>query len=192
MSCVERLANGAFAAGEATEARVADYDVVRAEMPLMRHPGKLGDLPDAPGVYFVQLDQGDGEGPIKIGMSSVSLRSRVAEFDGGYPWRVVPLGWAPGGAKEEQAAHFAMRKHRMNGEWFRPHADVFAFIGRCRDNPIRRAVVEPKKQVSVFDIKAYESWVRGESPDDACPVLAARKPHRLHFFSVAPTPRLAT
>ena len=53
-------------------------------------------------------------------------------------------------------------------------ADVFAFIGRCREQAIRRAVVEPKKQKSVFDIKAYESWVRGETTDETMPVLVAR------------------
>ena len=144
----------------------------RRNAPLV--PVVTNELPDAPGVYFVQLAMPDGNGPIKIGVSSTSMRTRVADFNSGYPWRVVVLGWAPGGQEEERAAHFAMRAHRMNGEWFKPHPDVFAFVGRCQAGSIEDAAIheidrDTKPQGPIFDVKAYEAWVNGE--DVECPIL---------------------
>ena len=131
-------------------------------------------LPEAPGVYFVRLDMPEDAGPIKIGVSASNMRRRVDDFNGGYPWRVVPLGWTHGSANEERMIHAVLASHRMNGEWFRPAEAGRSFVAKCKAMGILEAISPTKKEPVRFDVKAYKSWINGEDLPGVSFGLAAR------------------
>lgn len=130
-------------------------------------------LPEAPGVYFVRLDTPEDAGPIKIGVSASNMRRRVDDFNGGYPWRVVPLGWAHGSANEERMIHSVLASYRMNGEWFRPSEQVRSFVAKCMAVGILEAISPRKAKPVRFDAEAYKSWLSGDGPPQWETSLAA-------------------
>lgn len=76
-------------------------------------------------VYFIQA--GDG-GPIKIGCScNVAMRLSVLQIGNAEPLRT--LCTMPGAFAEEHRLHARFKADNIGGEWFRPSADLMAFIG---------------------------------------------------------------
>lgn len=71
-------------------------------------------------VYFLQ--QGEG-GPVKVGVTDNVVR-RVKELEAQRGARLTLLATMPGTRDLEQAIHRALAAHRIEGEWFRPVADV--------------------------------------------------------------------
>lgn len=209
-ACADSLAAGTFDAGATIADRIRDRD--SSEVPpesvdvaneptcrlprganrgSARHINKTGlmSLPESPGVYFIQVQSGGESGPIKIGISSTNVQWRVRMIACGFPWPLKVLGWTSGGPQEERLAQHVMRKHRMNGEWFRNDEVVSEFVSRCVAVGVKGAskernwfklgsAVVPKEQKPYFDMKAYISWLNGETED--CPPiqLAAREPQR--------------
>lgn len=76
-------------------------------------------------VYFIQ--EGD-DGPIKIGYTAANPKGRLAALQTGNanPLRIVT--WAPGTLEDEKALHGRFAHLRMQGEWFRPVAELLTFI----------------------------------------------------------------
>jgi hypothetical protein len=71
-------------------------------------------------VYFIQ--SGD-RGAIKIGYSR-RAGVRLSQLQAGSPVRLYLLCAIPGGPALERCLHSGLRRHRIRGEWFRPHAEV--------------------------------------------------------------------
>jgi hypothetical protein len=94
-----------------------------------RRKGSLG-LMAGPCVYFIQ--SGDS-GPVKIGYSDDPGR-RLAQLQTGHPESLVLLCWIAGGPTKEREVHDRFRAERLreDGEWFRPSADLMAYIGSVR------------------------------------------------------------
>lgn len=75
-------------------------------------------------VYAIQMGF---QGPIKIGVS-VTPPWRRQELQTGNPYELRILTTFKGGRDLEKSLHNRLAKHRMTGEWFKPHDDVFAAL----------------------------------------------------------------
>lgn len=89
----------------------------------------LLDAPSGPGVYFVRQGL---DGLIKIGVA-INVRTRVSSLQTANPTRLHYLGAVLGAGKaEETALHLRFAGLREHGEWFRPGAELLAFIVSTR------------------------------------------------------------
>lgn len=77
-------------------------------------------------VYFIQ--SGGSDGPIKIGTTRVSAAARLADLQIGSPVPLALLATIAGGHEREAALHARFARLRLRGEWFRPEAELVAFI----------------------------------------------------------------
>lgn len=77
-------------------------------------------------IYFIQIDMPDG--PVKVGFTKTSVRKRVLELQQMAPYRLKWIGYFEGHYTEERKAHRHLHTDRIRGEWFRPTADVLAFV----------------------------------------------------------------
>lgn len=87
-------------------------------------------------VYFIQLR--GRRGPIKIGYtrSHDTLRTRFDSLQHCSPYVARLLGvLESAGPGTEKALHRMLRKHRLRGEWYRPHADVLEVVEMGRLSP---------------------------------------------------------
>lgn len=82
--------------------------------------------PKVPVVYFVQAGEF-----VKIGKST-DWRARIAGLQTGSPHVVVPLLVLPATPNAERLLHYQFAEHRINGEWFRPAAEIMAYIEEHR------------------------------------------------------------
>jgi len=73
-------------------------------------------------VYFLRAGEA-----VKIGHTS-DLKARIRALETGSAHRIVPLGVVPGDQAIGRAIHHRLDAHRMNGEWFSPHRDVFDLL----------------------------------------------------------------
>jgi excisionase family DNA binding protein len=80
-------------------------------------------------IYFIQA--GDA-GPIKIGYTLNSVANRLAGIQTGNHEELRIIGVMPGGRATEAEIHEQIAQHRIRGEWFHPHADVFALLRRLQ------------------------------------------------------------
>lgn len=76
-------------------------------------------------IYFFQGDSNNS--PIKIGRAA-NIGKRLAEVQTGNPWKqnVLYAFWSDGDV--EALIHKRFRKHRLNGEWFRPVPRIYDLI----------------------------------------------------------------
>ncbi|MEN1681078.1 MAG: GIY-YIG nuclease family protein [Planctomycetota bacterium] len=74
--------------------------------------------------YFIQQGRG---GPIKIGVASDPL-SRLAALQTGNPEQLFLLGSIKGDCEGHLHRKFA--KHRLVGEWFKPHQQLLRYIAK--------------------------------------------------------------
>jgi hypothetical protein len=77
-------------------------------------------------VYFFRW--GSPDGPIKIGFTKTSVRRRIIALQQSSPYEIEWLGYFAGTYLDERAAHRRLHAHKLRGEWFLPHKDVFDFI----------------------------------------------------------------
>lgn len=82
-------------------------------------------------VYFIQ--RGAENGPIKIGGTQGMVRMRLNGLQNGSPERLRLLGQL---RARETSVQSMFEKHRISGEWFRPHREVLEFV--------RTSTVKPK------------------------------------------------
>ncbi len=83
-------------------------------------------------IYFAQCGN---DGPIKIGHTSSSLRSRITYLQVGCPWPIRVLGTMNGDETDEGRLLGKFSHIRMRGEWFRPEADLVAFVAANASPP---------------------------------------------------------
>jgi hypothetical protein len=76
-------------------------------------------------VYFIQAVS--GEGPIKIGYTSRSPKSRLASLQTGNAAKLTIIGAHPGNQGHESRLHTRFAEFRLHGEWFRPAPPVLEF-----------------------------------------------------------------
>jgi hypothetical protein len=79
-------------------------------------------------VYFVQAPCGS----IKIGRAR-NVEFRIRELQCANPQKLTLLAVALDGNREAEY-HRRFAEHRMQGEWFQPHADILAEIERLGAN----------------------------------------------------------
>lgn len=97
-------------------------------------------------VYFIQA--GDG-GLIKIGHAR-SVTQRLAALQTGSSKTLRVLHEMRGGALEEQGLHGALRRHRIQGEWFAPHPEVLNCIARLKgEKPKELAALDAADMASM-------------------------------------------
>lgn len=75
-------------------------------------------------VYFIQRGE---RGDIKIGYSDKPGR-RLSALQTGSPEPLHLLATLPGDMALERELHRRFAAHRLNGEWFRPAAEIFTFV----------------------------------------------------------------
>lgn len=100
-------------------------------------------------VYFIQ--QGTN-GPIKIGTTSGSPLTRVRELQISCTENLYLIGWVVG---IESEIHERFVKHRISGEWFRPHKSIVRFA--CLNTP-------PLKLIRHRDKVTYSGQLRDLRP----------------------------
>lgn len=86
-------------------------------------PKGLAGGPDDGVVYLVQA--GPRGGPVKIGYSRTPLK-RIRKMQTGNPRRLRLLAVIDGPRSLERRIQETFKLDRVNGEWFRPSADMFA------------------------------------------------------------------
>jgi hypothetical protein len=95
-------------------------------------------------VYFIQAE---GGGPIKIGRAA-NARARLKALQTGSGAPLILLATQPGGAEQERALHILLKKHRLRGEWFAPHADVLKVVeAATAEKPVELYVNDEAGQV---------------------------------------------
>lgn len=73
-------------------------------------------------IYFMQVESG----AIKIGFTGSSAERRLKHVQTHNHEPVVLISTRAGNRRDELALHRRFGKHRIHGEWFRPHQDVLA------------------------------------------------------------------
>ena len=72
-------------------------------------------------VYFIQAGPG---GPIKIGFTKNDVKQRKMELQTGNPFKLKVLFTYNLPHPTESELHYKHSKHRLEGEWFKPHRDI--------------------------------------------------------------------
>ncbi len=80
-------------------------------------------------VYFLRSGP---SGPIKIGFTGTTPTVRLAALQTGNPEVLAFLGTLQGTREDEQQLHQRFGHLHVQGEWFRPEADLLAFIDGAR------------------------------------------------------------
>ena len=75
-----------------------------------------------PSVYFIANSR---SGAIKIG-HSINPVARLKGLQTASPDILTILGHAPGTVADEHRLHLSLQRHRLQGEWFKPHREVEA------------------------------------------------------------------
>lgn len=83
----------------------------------------------ASSVYFIAAVGG----PIKIGLA-VNPLDRLRSLQTAHPKKLRLLATVPGDHRAEAAYHQRFATHRLQGEWFAPHAEILDEIRRIRSN----------------------------------------------------------
>lgn len=66
-------------------------------------------------VYFITVE---GQSVVKIGTTEVHPAARLSMLQTGCPQKLILLGSCPGTSRDEHAAHRALAKYKIRGEWF--------------------------------------------------------------------------
>lgn len=76
-------------------------------------------------VYFIMSDK---TREIKIGFTAGQADKRLSVLQTAHPYRLQLLATIPGSRDYEKSLHNRFSGHRLEGEWFKPHPDLLAFI----------------------------------------------------------------
>lgn len=68
--------------------------------------------------------------PVKVGFSTDPYK-RLSKHYGGFPYPVEVIGVWEGTLADEKNFHNRYAEYRLNGEWFRPTAEMLDEIDRC-------------------------------------------------------------
>lgn len=112
-------------------------------------------------VYFIREK---GTGCIKIGKTT-DVRGRIKGLQTGSPQGLQLLAVVPGYTEVEDRMHRRFAAHRVSGEWFRPAAELLAFIdgvlaaGHAADLVVAAAEVAGLK-AQLKEMREELSWHR--------------------------------
>jgi len=115
--------------------------------------------------YFIQRGT---DGPIKIGRTK-ALAKRLEVLQGASAEKLVVRGWIHGDLESQMHELFAA--HRMHGEWFRPDAEIMAFIQHRASVDARDTVAAVAKMILNLSTQAaqelqefwFEAAMKGKS-----------------------------
>lgn len=82
-------------------------------------------------IYFIQSGEPADRGPIKVGIAKDPAK-RMRDLQIGNPERLRLLGFSDLEVDgfQEGLLHLELAEHRLSGEWFRPHRDLYDVIDR--------------------------------------------------------------
>jgi DNA-binding transcriptional regulator YdaS (Cro superfamily) len=98
-----------------------------------------------PVVYFLRVG---GDGPVKIGYSSLDPVQRMADLQVGCPWKLTFWGCIPGTSQNEAWLHEKFEAYKMQGEWFQPVPEVTEEIAAILANSF---YAWPTKELTALD-----------------------------------------
>lgn len=111
--------------------QVAVHDHLRDKSEAQALAEPHPDLPDGwstmPLTYFVYAL---GASAVKIGYTNVGLSERLRGLSTGCPFELIPAAVILGGMRNETKAHKRLFRHRLRGEWFDAHVDVWEYAER--------------------------------------------------------------
>lgn len=113
-------------------------------------------------VYFIQVEIVH---LIKVGVAS-NLQKRILAIRVGCPLRLQLLAHMPGDEDIERALHRKLATHRVQGEWFEPHADVMAEVEKAREHPQHVPLAPVERHLTRARAAAYV-MTRCELDDDS-------------------------
>jgi len=76
-------------------------------------------------VYFIRSEKNH---EIKIGFTAGQVEKRLSSLQTAHPYKLQLLATIPGTTEDEKSLHERFTNIRLEGEWFKPHADLVAFI----------------------------------------------------------------
>lgn len=115
-------------------------------------------------VYFVQMGQ---DGPVKIGYSrdEAALKARMRSIDYGLPYPARLLGTLRrAGRQVEHTLHVSFARHRLRGEWFRPHPDILQAARSASQGIQFNGERRDRRPLEAAD-RAYRKVVRSSHAD---------------------------
>lgn len=104
-------------------------------------------------IYFIQ--ESTQTGPVKVGFSTNTL-NRLETLQGWSPRPLNILHTFMGVIKEELMVHQYLAPHWLYGEWFAPHADVFAAMWALKFDVLKPHDLPRRGQVG----RRHESVMR--------------------------------
>jgi len=76
-------------------------------------------------IYFIRSEKTHA---IKIGFTADQVEKRLSSLQTAHPYKLQLLATTLGTVEYEKSLHARFSSHRLEGEWFKPHPDVLAFI----------------------------------------------------------------
>jgi len=76
-------------------------------------------------VYFIRSEKNH---EIKIGFTAGKVEKRLSSLQTAHPYKLQLLATMPGTMEYEKSLHERFASIRLEGEWFKPHPDLLAFI----------------------------------------------------------------
>lgn len=78
-------------------------------------------------VYFAQQNN---NGPVKIGITKNNIIMRISALKVSSPYLIRLVGYikTPFPEDLENDLHYAFKKHRIRGEWFKPDIEIWNFV----------------------------------------------------------------
>ncbi len=84
-------------------------------------------------VYFIRSEK---TREIKIGFTAGQADRRLNSLQTAHPYKLQLMAKIPGNLEYEKSLHDRFSRHRLKGEWFRPHPDLLAFISGINNGSI--------------------------------------------------------
>jgi len=76
-------------------------------------------------VYFIRSEKNH---EIKIGFTAGQVEKRLSSLQTAHPYKLQLWATIPGTTEYEKSLHERFASIRLEGEWFKPHPDLVAFI----------------------------------------------------------------
>ena len=78
-------------------------------------------------IYFIESESGH----VKIGYTSVPIKSRLSALQTSCPFKLKLLKTIDGGRKKEKELHYIFRNSHFRGEWFKKTKGLMKHIHCC-------------------------------------------------------------
>lgn len=135
-------------------------------------------------IYFIQ--QGDDDGPIKIGYTSGNPERRMADLQTGSPQTLHLIAAGPGTRTDEQRLHARLHPYRIGGEWFAPSDALVLVIAEvCGAPPPSQRWASSTTPADIEYHLARLDPVRFANATDKQCRHAAESARKLHYAEIA-------